>query len=76
MLRVADLTLLAAAEGHHDSALTHALYTAIAFLGVADHKVSKSRAESAFPLEVSPHASVSAAVGVLVLVVTGLNFAP
>ncbi|KAM6985935.1 proton-coupled zinc antiporter SLC30A5 [Aplochiton taeniatus] len=25
-------------EGHHDSALTHALYTAIAFLGVADHK--------------------------------------
>uniref|UniRef100_A0A8C9W090 Zinc transporter n=1 Tax=Scleropages formosus TaxID=113540 RepID=A0A8C9W090_SCLFO len=26
------------AEGHHDSALTHALYTAIAFLGVADHK--------------------------------------
>lgn len=28
------------AEGHHDSALTHALYTGIAFLGVADHKVS------------------------------------
>lgn len=28
------------AEGHHDSALTHFLYTAIAFLGVADHKVS------------------------------------
>lgn len=27
------------AEGHHDSALTHMLYTAIAFLGVADHKV-------------------------------------
>uniref|UniRef100_A0A7N8Y7Z5 Zinc transporter n=1 Tax=Mastacembelus armatus TaxID=205130 RepID=A0A7N8Y7Z5_9TELE len=27
-----------AAEGHHDSALTHFLYTAIAFLGVADHK--------------------------------------
>uniref|UniRef100_A0A8D0A7F0 Zinc transporter n=1 Tax=Sander lucioperca TaxID=283035 RepID=A0A8D0A7F0_SANLU len=26
------------AEGHHDSALTHFLYTAIAFLGVADHK--------------------------------------
>ncbi|XP_051907058.1 proton-coupled zinc antiporter SLC30A5 [Hippocampus zosterae] len=25
-------------EGHHDSALTHFLYTAIAFLGVADHK--------------------------------------
>uniref|UniRef100_A0A671SXZ7 Zinc transporter n=1 Tax=Sinocyclocheilus anshuiensis TaxID=1608454 RepID=A0A671SXZ7_9TELE len=25
-------------EGHHDSALTHALYTGIAFLGVADHK--------------------------------------
>uniref|UniRef100_A0A3Q2I7W2 Zinc transporter n=1 Tax=Equus caballus TaxID=9796 RepID=A0A3Q2I7W2_HORSE len=25
-------------EGHHDSALTHMLYTAIAFLGVADHK--------------------------------------
>uniref|UniRef100_A0A4W3K2E9 Zinc transporter n=1 Tax=Callorhinchus milii TaxID=7868 RepID=A0A4W3K2E9_CALMI len=25
-------------EGHHDSALTHALYTAISFLGVADHK--------------------------------------
>ncbi|KAL4617588.1 zinc transporter 5 [Arapaima gigas] len=25
-------------EGHHDSALTHALYTTIAFLGVADHK--------------------------------------
>ncbi|XP_067838738.1 proton-coupled zinc antiporter SLC30A5 [Heptranchias perlo] len=25
-------------EGHHDSALTHALYTAIALLGVADHK--------------------------------------
>lgn len=30
------------AEGHHDSALTHFLYTAIAFLGVADHKVSKA----------------------------------
>uniref|UniRef100_A0A8D0A938 Zinc transporter n=1 Tax=Sander lucioperca TaxID=283035 RepID=A0A8D0A938_SANLU len=27
-----------ASEGHHDSALTHFLYTAIAFLGVADHK--------------------------------------
>uniref|UniRef100_H2MEH0 Zinc transporter n=1 Tax=Oryzias latipes TaxID=8090 RepID=H2MEH0_ORYLA len=25
-------------EGHHDSALTHFLYTAISFLGVADHK--------------------------------------
>ncbi|XP_034780882.2 proton-coupled zinc antiporter SLC30A5-like [Acipenser ruthenus] len=25
-------------EGHHDSALTHALYTAISFLGLADHK--------------------------------------
>ncbi|XP_072309578.1 proton-coupled zinc antiporter SLC30A5 [Eucyclogobius newberryi] len=25
-------------EGHHDSALTHCLHTAIAFLGVADHK--------------------------------------
>ncbi|KAM4878883.1 proton-coupled zinc antiporter SLC30A5 isoform 9-T12 [Sylvia borin] len=25
-------------EGHHDSALTHVLYTIIAFLGVADHK--------------------------------------
>uniref|UniRef100_A0A4W4F828 Zinc transporter n=1 Tax=Electrophorus electricus TaxID=8005 RepID=A0A4W4F828_ELEEL len=25
-------------EGHHDSALTHALYTGISFLGVADHK--------------------------------------
>ncbi|XP_036622436.1 zinc transporter 5 [Trichosurus vulpecula] len=25
-------------EGHHDSALTHMLYTVIAFLGVADHK--------------------------------------
>lgn len=25
-------------EGHHDSALTHFLHTAIAFLGVADHK--------------------------------------
>ncbi|XP_061475666.1 proton-coupled zinc antiporter SLC30A5 isoform X2 [Rhineura floridana] len=25
-------------EGHHDSALTHILYTIIAFLGVADHK--------------------------------------
>ncbi|OXB80874.1 UNVERIFIED_CONTAM: hypothetical protein H355_016891 [Colinus virginianus] len=25
-------------EGHHDSALTHVLYTVIAFLGVADHK--------------------------------------
>ncbi|XP_006010327.1 proton-coupled zinc antiporter SLC30A5 [Latimeria chalumnae] len=25
-------------EGHHDSALTHALYTVISFLGVADHK--------------------------------------
>ncbi|XP_049594353.1 proton-coupled zinc antiporter SLC30A5 isoform X1 [Syngnathus scovelli] len=25
-------------EGHHDSALTHFLYTTIAFLGVADHK--------------------------------------
>ncbi|XP_072462556.1 proton-coupled zinc antiporter SLC30A5 isoform X2 [Notamacropus eugenii] len=25
-------------EGRHDSALTHMLYTAIAFLGVADHK--------------------------------------
>ncbi|KAL6097216.1 slc30a5 [Pungitius sinensis] len=25
-------------EGHHDSALTHFLYTAIGFLGVADHK--------------------------------------
>ncbi|XP_054842686.1 proton-coupled zinc antiporter SLC30A5 [Eublepharis macularius] len=25
-------------EGHHDSALTHILYTVIAFLGVADHK--------------------------------------
>ncbi|XP_064337241.1 proton-coupled zinc antiporter SLC30A5 isoform X4 [Camelus dromedarius] len=25
-------------EGHHDSALTHMLYTAIGFLGVADHK--------------------------------------
>uniref|UniRef100_A0A671XMR5 Zinc transporter n=1 Tax=Sparus aurata TaxID=8175 RepID=A0A671XMR5_SPAAU len=25
-------------DGHHDSALTHFLYTAIAFLGVADHK--------------------------------------
>ncbi|CAL8320919.1 unnamed protein product [Lota lota] len=25
-------------EGHHDSALTHFLYTSIAFLGVADHK--------------------------------------
>ncbi|XP_061836757.2 proton-coupled zinc antiporter SLC30A5 [Nerophis lumbriciformis] len=25
-------------EGHHDSALTHFLYTGIAFLGVADHK--------------------------------------
>uniref|UniRef100_A0A671SWP6 Zinc transporter n=1 Tax=Sinocyclocheilus anshuiensis TaxID=1608454 RepID=A0A671SWP6_9TELE len=32
------LTLLLIAEGHHDSALTHALYTGIAFLGVADHK--------------------------------------
>uniref|UniRef100_A0A8C2CGD8 Zinc transporter n=1 Tax=Cyprinus carpio TaxID=7962 RepID=A0A8C2CGD8_CYPCA len=32
------LTLLLLAEGHHDSALTHALYTGIAFLGVADHK--------------------------------------
>lgn len=30
------------AEGHHDSALTHFLYTTIAFLGVADHKVSKA----------------------------------
>lgn len=29
-------------EGHHDSALTHFLYTAIAFLGVADHKVSNA----------------------------------
>uniref|UniRef100_A0A8I6ANY9 Zinc transporter n=1 Tax=Rattus norvegicus TaxID=10116 RepID=A0A8I6ANY9_RAT len=34
-------------EGHHDSALTHMLYTAIAFLGVADHK---SKIESWFPL--------------------------
>uniref|UniRef100_A0A1A8CNA1 Zinc transporter n=1 Tax=Nothobranchius kadleci TaxID=1051664 RepID=A0A1A8CNA1_NOTKA len=25
-------------EGHHDSALTHFLYTTISFLGVADHK--------------------------------------
>ncbi|XP_069483491.1 proton-coupled zinc antiporter SLC30A5 [Ambystoma mexicanum] len=25
-------------EGHHDSALTHFLYTAFSFLGVADHK--------------------------------------
>ncbi|KAG8131034.1 putative Zinc transporter 5-like protein [Naja naja] len=25
-------------EGHHDSALTHMLYTVITFLGVADHK--------------------------------------
>ncbi|XP_043562430.1 zinc transporter 5 isoform X3 [Chiloscyllium plagiosum] len=25
-------------EGHHDSALTHALYTVISLLGVADHK--------------------------------------
>uniref|UniRef100_A0A8C4SAQ1 Zinc transporter n=1 Tax=Erpetoichthys calabaricus TaxID=27687 RepID=A0A8C4SAQ1_ERPCA len=25
-------------EGHHDSALTHALHTMISFLGVADHK--------------------------------------
>uniref|UniRef100_A0A3Q3CQM0 Zinc transporter n=1 Tax=Haplochromis burtoni TaxID=8153 RepID=A0A3Q3CQM0_HAPBU len=25
-------------EGHHDSALTHFLYTVISFLGVADHK--------------------------------------
>ncbi|XP_076868157.1 proton-coupled zinc antiporter SLC30A5 [Brachyhypopomus gauderio] len=25
-------------EGHHDSALIHALYTGISFLGVADHK--------------------------------------
>ncbi|XP_077478189.1 proton-coupled zinc antiporter SLC30A5 isoform X1 [Stigmatopora argus] len=25
-------------EGHHDSALTHFLYTTIAFLGLADHK--------------------------------------
>uniref|UniRef100_A0AAR2JFJ1 Zinc transporter n=1 Tax=Pygocentrus nattereri TaxID=42514 RepID=A0AAR2JFJ1_PYGNA len=32
------LTVYLAAEGHHDSALTHALYTGIAFLGVADHK--------------------------------------
>lgn len=28
------------AEGHHDSALTHMLYTVITFLGVADHKVN------------------------------------
>uniref|UniRef100_A0A8D0ZMU5 Zinc transporter n=1 Tax=Sus scrofa TaxID=9823 RepID=A0A8D0ZMU5_PIG len=34
-------------EGHHDSALTHMLYTAIAFLGVADHK---SKVESWFSL--------------------------
>lgn len=34
-----SLTLLPPAEGHHDSALTHFLHTAIAFLGVADHKV-------------------------------------
>lgn len=33
------LTDVSAAEGHHDSALTHFLYTAISFLGVADHKV-------------------------------------
>lgn len=38
------LTHLLKAEGHHDSALTHFLYTAIAFLGVADHKVSKAYA--------------------------------
>lgn len=35
----------ASAEGHHDSALTHFLYTAIAFLGVADHKVSRIPSE-------------------------------
>ncbi|XP_064337239.1 proton-coupled zinc antiporter SLC30A5 isoform X3 [Camelus dromedarius] len=34
-------------EGHHDSALTHMLYTAIGFLGVADHK---SKVESWFSL--------------------------
>uniref|UniRef100_A0AAY4CUN0 Zinc transporter n=1 Tax=Denticeps clupeoides TaxID=299321 RepID=A0AAY4CUN0_9TELE len=36
-------------EGHHDSALTHALYTGIAFLGVADHK-SKVESWSALTL--------------------------
>uniref|UniRef100_A0A8C2DBR7 Zinc transporter n=1 Tax=Cyprinus carpio TaxID=7962 RepID=A0A8C2DBR7_CYPCA len=35
---VNSLTPFLIAEGHHDSALTHALYTGIAFLGVADHK--------------------------------------
>uniref|UniRef100_A0A2I2YV48 Zinc transporter n=1 Tax=Gorilla gorilla gorilla TaxID=9595 RepID=A0A2I2YV48_GORGO len=41
-------------EGHHDSALTHMLYTAIAFLGVADHK---SKVESWFSL-IMPFATV------------------
>nr|KAF6367070.1 solute carrier family 30 member 5 [Pipistrellus kuhlii] len=41
-------------EGHHDSALTHMLYTAIAFLGVADHK---SKVESWFSL-ITPFTTV------------------
>uniref|UniRef100_A0A8B9KGW6 Zinc transporter n=1 Tax=Astyanax mexicanus TaxID=7994 RepID=A0A8B9KGW6_ASTMX len=36
--KVGHVEVDAISEGHHDSALTHALYTGIAFLGVADHK--------------------------------------
>ncbi|XP_048875794.1 zinc transporter 5 [Brienomyrus brachyistius] len=42
-------------EGHHDSALTHALYTAIAFLGVADHKGGVVLLVAALCLKVAFH---------------------
>lgn len=44
-------------EGHHDSALTHALYTGIAFLGVADHKGGVVLLVLALCLKVAFHAA-------------------
>uniref|UniRef100_A0A8C6SSE5 Zinc transporter n=1 Tax=Neogobius melanostomus TaxID=47308 RepID=A0A8C6SSE5_9GOBI len=42
-------------EGHHDSALTHFLHTAIAFLGVADHKGGVVLLVAALLLKVAFH---------------------
>ncbi|XP_038621721.1 zinc transporter 5 [Tachyglossus aculeatus] len=44
-------------EGHHDSALTHLLYTVIAFLGVADHKGGVLLLVLALGLKVGFHAA-------------------